>query len=187
MTERLVSHLDTPRCVLALLTPDNAGLLAAYRVKNRIHLAPWEPAPDASQPSLRDSFQQAAQASVQAHRDGSALRFIAISRSTQCMVASCSFTNIVRDSFQACYLGYSVDRDCQGQGLMYEVAQTAINYMFDSIGLHRIMANHMPANLRSEKLLRRLGFEREGYARAYLKIAGQWEDMVLNALLNPRA
>jgi ribosomal-protein-alanine N-acetyltransferase len=36
-------------------------------------------------------------------------------------------------------------------------------------------------------LLRALGFEREGVARSYLKIAGKWEDMVLNSLINPRA
>jgi hypothetical protein len=67
---------------------------------------------------------------------------------------------------------------------MFEVAQAGIAYMFDIVGLHRIMANHMPANVRSEKLLRRLGFEREGVARAYLKINGPWEDHVLNALVN---
>jgi ribosomal-protein-alanine N-acetyltransferase len=48
------------------------------------------------------------------------------------------------------------------------------------------MANHMPSNVKSERLLRTLGFEREGYARAYLKIAGKWEDMVLNALIHPQ-
>jgi len=46
------------------------------------------------------------------------------------------------------------------------------------------MANHAPSNERSEKMLRRLGFEREGYAKAYLKIADKWEDMVLNSLIN---
>ncbi len=30
------------------------------------------------------------------------------------------------------------------------------------------------------------GLMREGYARAYLKIAGRWEDMVLNALINAK-
>jgi ribosomal-protein-alanine N-acetyltransferase len=58
--------------------------------------------------------------------------------------------------------------------------------MFDVIGLHRIMANHIPTNTRSERLLKALGFEREGYAKADLKIAGQWQDMVLNSLVNPK-
>lgn len=58
-------------------------------------------------------------------------------------------------------------------------------HCFEQIGLHRIMANHLPRNVRSERLLASLGFEKEGYARAYLKIAGVWEDHVLRALTNP--
>ena len=85
----------------------------------------------------------------------------------------------------ACNMGYSVAQTLQGQGLMLEVASASIRYMFDVQGLHRIMANHLPSNVRSERLLARLGFEREGYARAYLKIAGQWQDMVLNSLISP--
>jgi ribosomal-protein-alanine N-acetyltransferase len=49
------------------------------------------------------------------------------------------------------------------------------------------MANYMPANERSGKLLSRLGFEREGLAKRYLYINGRWEDHVLTALLNNRA
>ncbi|MCD8476266.1 MAG: 30S ribosomal protein S5 alanine N-acetyltransferase, partial [Shewanella fodinae] len=38
-------------------------------------------------------------------------------------------------------------------------------------------------NLRSANLLQRLGFEREGIARRYLKINGQWQDHILTAKL----
>jgi ribosomal-protein-alanine N-acetyltransferase len=116
---------------------------------------------------------------------GTEVKFIAVDRVSEQMVASCSFTNIVRGPLMACNMGYSVAQTLQGQGLMYEVASASIRYMFAVVGLHRIMANHMPSNVRSEKLLARLGFEREGYAKAYLKIAGQWQDMVLNSLINP--
>jgi ribosomal-protein-alanine N-acetyltransferase len=46
------------------------------------------------------------------------------------------------------------------------------------------MANYMPANERSGKLLKRLGFTVEGYARDYLFIAGAWQDHVLTSLAN---
>jgi ribosomal-protein-alanine N-acetyltransferase len=46
------------------------------------------------------------------------------------------------------------------------------------------MANYIPVNERSGRLLRRLGFTVEGYARDYLLIAGKWEDHVLTALAN---
>ena len=177
--------LETERCLLTLLQPEHAHLLLAYRKRNAAHLAPWEPARNADDGTPLDTCQRAAARSVQGYADGIALQFIAIERQSLTMVAACNFTNIVRGPFQACHLGYSVDHDCQGQGLMREVLQAGMDYVFGTLGLHRIMANHMPSNARSERLLRSLGFEREGYARAYLQIAGRWEDMVLNALVNP--
>jgi len=58
-------------------------------------------------------------------------------------------------------------------------------YCFEQMGLRRIMANHLPSNLRSERVLEALVFEKEGYARDYLKIAGVWEDHVLRSLVSP--
>jgi len=172
--------------VLTLLGPDSTPLLLDYRQRNSAHLAPWEPARNPDEGTLEQSCQRAAERSLQGFADGTSVQFIAMERQSQAMVAGCNFTNIVRGPLQACYLGYSVDQDWQGQGLMREVVQAGIGYMFGTMGLHRIMANHMPSNVRSEKLLRALGFEREGYARAYLHIAGRWEDMVLNALIRPQ-
>ena len=65
---------------------------------------------------------------------------------------------------------------------MYEALQKLIPFILEDIGLHRIMANYMPANLRSANLLKRLGFVIEGFAKNYLKINGKWEDHVLTAL-----
>ncbi|WP_294033064.1 hypothetical protein [uncultured Moraxella sp.] len=42
----------------------------------------------------------------------------------------------------------------------------------------------MPDNHKSAKVLARLGFVKEGYAKAYLQIAGRWQDHVLTALTN---
>lgn len=183
MTE--LPTLQTARCQLTLLQPDNAHLLFAYRERNAAHVAPWEPTRNPDDGTLQESCQRVAVKAAKGFADGVSVHFIATDRATGAMVAGCNFTNIVRGVFQACNLGYSVDHAWQGQGLMFEVAQTGIAYMFGTQGLHRIMANHMPANVRSQALLRRLGFEREGYARAYLKIGGAWQDHVLNALINP--
>ncbi|WP_234923777.1 GNAT family N-acetyltransferase, partial [Aeromonas veronii] len=71
------------------------------------------------------------------------------------------------------------------QGVMREVLSAAIDYLFREHDLHRIMACYMPANQRSGALLERLGFEREGFARAYLMINGRWEDHILTSLINP--
>ena len=173
--------------MLTLLRPENANLWLAYRVTNAAHLDPWQPARDATDGTLELATACQAEKSLQAFEAGTAVQLLALDATTGAMVAACNFTQIVRGPLQACYLGYSVAHDRQGQGLMYEVVQAGIEPMFGTWGLHRIMANHMPSNTRSEVLLQRLGFEREGCARQYLKIAGCWEDMVLNALINPES
>ena len=68
---------------------------------------------------------------------------------------------------------------------MYEILTGGIDYLFNVVGLHRIMANYIPGNKRSASLLMRIGFEYEGLAKSYLKIAGQWQDHILTAKLNP--
>jgi ribosomal-protein-alanine N-acetyltransferase len=176
----------TERTRLVVPTPADAALLLAYRLRNRQHLAPWEPARADdyfTEESAREHLQQTLRDSLA----GTALHLAALAPDTGEMVAACAFTNIVRGPFQACHLGYSVDHAYQGTGLMAEVLQAAIGHAFGPLGLHRIMANHMPRNTRSAALLGRLGFEREGYARAYLYIDGQWEDMILNSLVRPDA
>ncbi len=51
------------------------------------------------------------------------------------------------------------------------------------MGLHRVEAACAPDNERSRRLLERLGFQREGFARAYLLIDGAWQDHFLFAML----
>jgi ribosomal-protein-alanine N-acetyltransferase len=51
--------------------------------------------------------------------------------------------------------------------------------------MHRIMASYMPRNARSEAVLERLGFQKEGFAKDYLLINGKWEDHNLTSLVNP--
>jgi ribosomal-protein-alanine N-acetyltransferase len=181
----ILPTIRTERTVLRVLTQADRDLLHAYRIANREHLAPWEPSRDASYYTKQDAAERVRQMLGETLA-GTALHFAALDIQDGSMVASCAFTNIVRGALQACHLGYSVAHAREGTGLMAEVARAGIGHMFDNAGLHRIMANHMPANARSADLLRRLGFEREGFARSYLRIDGRWEDMVLNSLINPR-
>ena len=182
MSELPVIH--TARTIMTVAGPERAPLLLAYREQNRAHLAPWEPARTTAYFTLDAARRRLAQ-SVDEARAGSALHFMALDRDGSAVLATCAFTNIVHGVFQACHIGFSVAASMQGMGLMHEVAQAGIAHMFEQEQLHRIMASHLPRNLRSAALLGKLGFEREGYARSYLRINGQWEDMVLTSLINP--
>lgn len=177
-------HLATPRTRLAVIGTEHAAAIAAYYRANREHLAPWEPPRDEVFYTAAGWRQRAAELRA-AFANGAAVPLAVLEPDSGQVIGICQFSQIVRGAFQACYLGYSLGREWQGRGLMHEAAAAGIAYVFDTLRLHRIMANHMPRNVRSARLLKRLGFEREGYARAYLNIAGRWEDHVLNALINP--
>jgi ribosomal-protein-alanine N-acetyltransferase len=67
---------------------------------------------------------------------------------------------------------------------MTRAVAVVVEHAFEALGLHRVMANYLPENTRSARLLQRLGFETEGVARRYLLIAGEWRDHVLTARVN---
>jgi ribosomal-protein-alanine N-acetyltransferase len=81
-------------------------------------------------------------------------------------------------------VGYSLAESKQGNGYMSEAVSLCVEYIFDELNFHRIVANYMPRNQRSGNLLKKLGFVVEGYARDYLLINGKWEDHILTSLIN---
>ena len=97
-----------------------------------------------------------------------------------------TYSQIQRGPAQCAFLGYKLDQKVLGQGLMTEALKVTNAFMFNELQLHRIEANIMPRNEASWRLAERLGFVREGLAKALLKINGRWEDHYRYALLNPK-
>lgn len=181
---QLVPRILCARSFASLPDPSKAPLMVCYFEDNRAHLAPWEPEREPGYHGLA-AWQRRLR---QWHADwmaGTALHLAIFTPAGDEVVGLCSLTNIVRGPFQACRMGYSIASRYEGRGLMTETVGAIVSYAFTELGLHRVMANYMPANVRSARLLERLGFEREGLARQYLKIAGRWEDHVLTARVAP--
>lgn len=176
--------LPTERLVLRAASGADAQALLAYYTANRAHLKRWEPPRQDGFYTLSAIDSRLASMEREMATE-SALYLLLVGKDGGELIGCCNFTNIVRGVFQACHLGFSIAGLFEGQGLMREALATAIAHVFDTLGLHRIMANHRPENERSARLLGRLGFEREGLARAYLRIDGGWADHVLTSLINP--
>ncbi|MFM0071025.1 GNAT family N-acetyltransferase [Paraburkholderia sediminicola] len=179
----LPREISTARLKLVPACEQFVHELREYSIVNRAHLQPWEPL---RSESFFETESVAQRLSAMAHnnKSGHAVHLLLISQETGEMVGDCNFTNIVRGPFQACHLGFSLAKRFERRGLMREALTPAIAYIFDEIGLHRVMANFRPENVRSAQLLERLGFEREGLARSYLRINGVWVDHVLTSLVN---
>jgi [ribosomal protein S5]-alanine N-acetyltransferase len=178
--------LHAPRLRLALLSPDDAQRMLDYCVRNHAHLAPWEPRRAAAYYTLA-YWSERIPALLDEARCGAAIRWVLTNReqANGPIIGTCSLTQIARGVSQSGILGYGLDHEQEGQGLMTEALRAVVGYAFGRLGLKRVMANYIPSNERSALLLKRLGFVVEGYGRELVFINGAWRDHIMTALLNP--
>ncbi|MDO8273449.1 MAG: GNAT family N-acetyltransferase [Gammaproteobacteria bacterium] len=167
---------------IRLVTGDDAVRLAEYYSSNAHHFSRWEPIRESGYHSA-EALQTRLADFEDEHRSCKAAHFIGLDDGS--VIAHCSLTNIVYGAFRACHMGYGVSKAYEGTGAMTSLCKAAISHAFSRLELNRVMANYMPCNERSGKLLAKLGFSEEGLAKRYLKINGRWEDHVLTSLVNP--
>ena len=175
--------LKTNRLIIKLLEPPEVPLMLDFRLSNKLHLREWEPSRSPDFYTERFWSVQSKLATKQ-FQDGKSVCLIIMNLSASKILGVCNYTNIVRGTFQACHLGYSIDQANEGRGIMFEALKTSNQFIFEHIKLHRIMANYIPRNKRSASLLQRLGFVIEGRAESFMKINGVWEEHILTSLIN---
>lgn len=95
-----------------------------------------------------------------------------------------NINGIVRGPYQRGVLGYAAFRPYAGRGYLTEGVGLAVRYAFEQLGLHRVEADIQPENSASIRLVRRLGFRKEGVSPAFIKIDGVWRDHERWALTN---
>jgi RimJ/RimL family protein N-acetyltransferase len=80
-------------------------------------------------------------------------------------------------------IGYTLARDCWGQGYATEAAYRLISFGFRGLGVHRIMAACDVENLASWQVMEKLGMRREGHFREDRRQKGRWRETYLYAIL----
>lgn len=81
-------------------------------------------------------------------------------------------------------IGYSFNPDYSGQGYATEAVGALVDWGFDALGLHRILARCDARNERSWKLVERMNFRREAHFREHAKFKGGWDEEYYYAILN---
>lgn len=153
---------------------------AELRALSRAHLTPWEPSWSQDELS-RLMFRRRLRAYARDMRDDLGYAFFVVDKNSDELVGGVTLSNVRRGSSQSASLGYWVGAPFVGRGRMQEAVRTLLPFAFGALRLHRVEAATMPHNAPSIRVLEACGFEREGLARAYLKISGRWEDHVLYA------
>ena len=92
------------------------------------------------------------------------------------IVGVANISEIVRGSLQSGYLGYGAAAEFAGRGYLTETIQLVLREAFTQLRLHRLEANIQPGNRASIELVRRRGFQLEGFSPRYLKVGGRWRD-----------
>ena len=155
---------------------------AALREASRDFLVPWEPTwPDDD--LSRGAFRRRLKRYADDQRSDLAYAFLVFRSEDNAMVGGMTLANIRRGVAQAGSIGYWVGAPFARKGYMTAAVRALVPFCFRTLRLHRLEAACIPANTASVSLLEKTGFQREGYARAYLCINGIWQDHLLYARL----
>lgn len=98
------------------------------------------------------------------------------------LIGTCGYSRWDRQHHRA-EIGYDMWPDYWGQGLMPEALQALIQFGFDEMQLNRVEATTHTENQRSQRVLARLGFQKEGLLREFYCRDGIYNDQVQFSLL----
>ncbi len=149
---------------------------------SRQHLVPWEPV--WSRDSLtRQHFRDRLRRYASDAKADNGYAFFLFRNTDDQLLGSITLSNIQRGVSQTGTLGYWTGLPHIRHGYMFEGICTLLPELFETYSLRRIEAACLPENIPSASLLEKAGFTREGYARQYLCINGNWQDHLLFAIL----
>lgn len=169
---------------LVLKTPDKSmpELILSYYSRNSDHFADAMPKVPQKFYTLEHQSK-----SVENHeklmRQNKLFRFYAFYESDpNKIIADISVGNILKENL-SCQLSYKVDKDELEKGIASEMVQAVINYLFSETKMRRIELYITENNIASIKFANKLGFTKEGVARKYMEINGDWKDHIQFSLL----
>jgi len=143
------------------------------RRRNREWLAPWE-ATSPFGPPGDVAYKQLLKRLNAGARRGE-LMPLALTYDDR-FVGQLTVANIVWGSACVATIGYWVDRDVAGRGVMPTAVAMVTDHCFRTVGLHRIEVNIRPENTASLRVVEKLGFRDEGVRSRLLHINGDWSD-----------
>ena len=177
-------ELDVPESdfCLRLLEQGDYESWRDIRLANREQLQPFEPT-GASNALTSAYFASQVRIARREYDDNAGAMMLLIHRATNAVIGGINLRNVRRGVAQMGTLGYWIAHEWGGRGRMSQAVARMLRFGFEVTGLHRIEAACVPENDASARILLRNGFEEEGFAKAYLRINGEWRDHRLFAIV----
>lgn len=170
-------YYETNRLIIRSITMNEAPIYKEYLEENKMFLSEWEPKRDQEYYFLDNIKKRIDEINRENDKEiVTSKRLFVFKKEENSIIGEIGISNIVYGAFLSCHLGYKLSEKEINHGYMKEALHKIIEICFKELKLHRIEANIMPKNARSEKVLVKLGFRKEGKSESYLKINGKWED-----------
>lgn len=144
------------------------------RIRGAAWLKPWEATVPPGAGDRPATFRTMVRKLSKLARDGQAMPF-AITVDGE-FAGQVTVSNIVRGSAQFASIGYWVDPQFAGRGVVPMAVALVIDHCFGTARLHRIEISIRPENVNSLRVVQKLGIAEVGYAPRYLHIDGDWRD-----------
>jgi len=175
------SLLQAPVTLRPLATRDAAAWREA-RVRNSEWLRPWEPT-NPETPLYQSSlgpYVSMVRTMRREARHGVTLPWVVTWDGR--FAGQLTVGNIIWGSARTGSVGYWIDRDYAGLGVIPTALAMALDHCFGVVGLHRVEATIRPENRASRRVVEKLGFRDEGIRRRCLHVDGAWRDHICYAI-----
>lgn len=156
---------------------------AEVRGASREFLQPWEPI-WALDDLTRSAFRRRLDSWRRDLEQGLTYPFFVFSTETGALTGGITLSGVRRGVAQVGTVGYWSGVNTTRRGHTLTAVRTVSRFAFRTLGLSRLEAACLPSNEGSAALLLKAGFTEEGFARAYLKINGEWRDHRLFGLIS---
>jgi len=93
---------------------------------------------------------------------------------------SMRFHHLDNETFE---IGFRLGLNSQGKGYMTEVGSVMLDFLFNQLDVHKVVAYCVEENIASWKLMEKLGMQREGCLRNYSILNGRWCNELVYGIL----
>jgi ribosomal-protein-alanine N-acetyltransferase len=119
---------------------------------------------------------------IKPFKENRGIRWGIIRKGSNELIGTCGYYDWNKTAHRA-EIGYDLDPAYWGQGIMTETLHVVLKHGFEEMMLNRIQAIIDSKNVRSFRLVKRLGFKKEGVFRQRSYFNGQFRDDVCFSLL----
>ena len=169
--------LQTPRLSLRPLEAGDAEALHALMSDAQV-MAYW----DIREIDDVELTRRILEGQLQAAQDGEAIHWAMLRSQDNAFIGVCDLSDIDRWHRRA-EIGFMAAAAFWGEGYAQEAMQAVVNHAAQALHVKKLAARTHVGNVRSVRLLQRLGFEQEGVLRGHVERDGERRDCLLFGLL----